>query len=130
MLTYAETTMPTPESVPRRRVGGFKWMLACCVAAALLGFSVPIWNWDRTVGFDWDLFSGYSLVLRTYLLLYRGIPLHDPWVRGGLDLLANPQLRAFSPMVLVDLVFGPHTADLASLVLYAGDAEAIRAQRE
>ena len=94
-------------------------VLLFALAVALLGFGVPLVHWGLTPGYDWDLFSGYSLVLRTNLLHYLQLPLQDPLSCGGIDLLANPQTRMFSPMVLVDALFPPFTANFVSLLVYA-----------
>jgi hypothetical protein len=93
-------------------------LIAAALLFTILGYWVPLTHWNHTVGFDWDLFSGYSLVIRSLLLTFHRLPLHDPWVGGGLDLLSNPQTRIFSPMVLADVLFPPHASDLVTLVVY------------
>jgi hypothetical protein len=93
-------------------------LFALALAATLLGYLVPLFRWDFTTGYDWDLFSGYSLVLRTIVLRDHHLPLHDPWVFGGLDMLSNPQTRMLSPIFLLDLLFGPHGGNLVSLIVY------------
>src|SRR6202022_3611728 len=44
---------------------------------------------------------------------------HDPWCGGGLNVLANPQNRIFSPLLVLDLAFSPYWANLVGLVVYA-----------
>ncbi len=44
--------------------------------------------------------------------------MHDPWVMGGADLLANPQTRMFSPFGLLDQIFWPHVANVVSLAIH------------
>ncbi|HKP61192.1 MAG TPA: hypothetical protein VJV78_30895 [Polyangiales bacterium] len=68
---------------------------------------------------DWTYFNALSLVVRSIVLHFRRFPLHNPWVCGGLDLLANPQTRIFSPMMLLDLAFTPQWANMMALVAYA-----------
>src|SRR5262245_59098519 len=65
---------------------------------------------------DWTYFNAMSLVVRSIVLHFRRFPLHNPWVCGGLDLLANPQTRIFSPMMLLDLALTPQWANLMGLV--------------
>jgi hypothetical protein len=67
---------------------------------------------------DWYYFNSLSLVLRSIVLGFGQFPLHNPWVCGGLDLLANPQNRIFSPNFLLDLVFAPQWANLIGLCIY------------
>jgi 2-polyprenyl-3-methyl-5-hydroxy-6-metoxy-1,4-benzoquinol methylase len=83
------------------------------------GYLTPLLNWNRTIGVDWDYFSSLSLVVRSNVLSYGKFPLHDPWVGGGLDILANPQNRIFSPLFILDLLLSPHAANLVSLILYS-----------
>jgi hypothetical protein len=71
----------------------------------------------RTIVLDWGYFNGLSLVVRSSVLHYDVFPIHNPWVGGGLDILANPQSRVFSPMVFLDIFFQPHYANLLSLVV-------------
>ena len=68
---------------------------------------------------DWGYFNSLSLVVRSIVLEFRRFPGHNPWVCGGLDLLANPQNRVFSPLVVADLLLRPQWANLAGLVAYA-----------
>ena len=71
----------------------------------------------NTIVLDWGYFNGLRLVVRSSVLHYGVFPLHNPWVGGGLDILANPQSRLFSPLILIDILFPPHYANLLSLVI-------------
>src|SRR5690606_31091500 len=42
--------------------------------------------------------------------------IHNPYVLGGLDMLANPQSKVFSPLSIFDLLFTAPYANLLSLV--------------
>lgn len=95
------------------------WLIVTFSLVSILSFLVPIFLWDRTFDLDWTYFNALSLIIRSNVLSYHQFPLHDPWVCGGVDLLANPQSRIFSPSVLLDLLFVPHQANLLSLVIYA-----------
>jgi len=83
----------------------------------IAGFSPYLVNFDRVIELDWAYFSSLSLVVRSIVLEGRDFPLRDPWVAGGLDLLANPQTRIFSPNVILDIFLNPYFANLMSLIL-------------
>lgn len=78
----------------------------------------PLWFFNRVTGADWGYFNALSLVVRSSVHTYGRFPMHDPWVMGGVDLLANPQTRIFSPFGLFDQIFRPHLANLFSLVVH------------
>src|SRR3990167_4161902 len=94
-------------------------LLAALVAAGTsLLLAVPLALHEWSAGNDWIYFDSLAWVVRSSLLHYGVFPLHDPWVCGGIDLLANPQARLFSPLTLLDLALTPHAAGLATLWLY------------
>ena len=88
------------------------------VAISLVAFLWPLWYWNRTPGGDWGYFDSLALVVRSSVHTYGRFPMHDPWVMGGADLLANPQTRVFSPFGLLDQIFRPHLANVVSLVIH------------
>jgi len=67
--------------------------------------------------FDWGYFNSLSYVVHSIVQGYGKFPLHDPWVLGGIDILANPQSRIFSPFVLADIFLTAPVANAFSLVL-------------
>ncbi|MBP6217496.1 MAG: hypothetical protein KA436_02795 [Oligoflexales bacterium] len=67
---------------------------------------------------DWEYFNSLSYAIKSIVLGYKKFPVHNPWICGGLDILANPQSRVFSPNFLVDLLFYPPLSNLVSLMLY------------
>lgn len=88
------------------------------VLSGLSPFLLLLWSFaTNTIVLDWGYFNGLSLVVRSSVLHYGVFPLHNPWVGGGLDLLANPQSRMSSPLILLDILFPPHYANLLSLVV-------------
>ncbi|HYB99824.1 MAG TPA: hypothetical protein VEC57_11905 [Candidatus Limnocylindrales bacterium] len=84
-----------------------------------LALAVPLAFWRWSAGYDWHYFDSLSWVVRSAVLHYRTLPLHDPWVCGGVDLAANPQSRLLSPLMLLDLALTPHNANLLTLWLFA-----------
>lgn len=67
---------------------------------------------------DWPQFNALSLAVRSNVLSYGRFPLHNPWICGGMDVLANPQNRVFSPLFLADLALPPQWANLFGLIAY------------
>jgi hypothetical protein len=97
-------------------VGWFRH--SALVLTGVSPFMLLLWSFaTNTILLDWGYFNGLSLVVRSSVLHYGVFPLHNPWVGGGLDLLANPQSRVFSPLILLDILFPPHYANLLSLVI-------------
>jgi hypothetical protein len=84
----------------------------------LAGFAVPLYR-HEAFGQDWKYFDSLSLVVRSIVLHYHRAPLQDPWVMGGMDILANPQSRIFSPSFLADVFVPPPFANLTSIIGFA-----------
>src|SRR5262245_36627079 len=95
--------------LPRLRV----WLIAILGTTAC--YAVPLRLAFFSPGFDWNYFDSLALLVRSTVLHYGTWPMHDPWMCGGLDVLANPQSRVFSPFLLTDLLLSPHIANLVSL---------------
>lgn len=78
------------------------------ITAAILGLAtLALWlplaaGPATTLNLDWLWFDAFTQVARHTVLT--GLPPHDPWICGGLDLLANPQHRMFSPLFLLNLI--------------------------
>ena len=106
----------------RLSAGPRAWAALALALIALSAYAVPLVLVDLSPARDWLYFDSLSRVVRSSVLAYRRFPLHDPWVCGGLDLLANPQTRIFSPLGLLDLLLTPHLANLTSLHGFAGAA--------
>jgi len=95
--------------------------LLIVVLGTVVSFIIPLfYSFGLALGRDWGYFNSLSLVVRSNILSYGRFPIHDPWVLGGIDLLANPQTRIFSPLVLLDILFLPRWGNLLGLMLYAG----------
>src|SRR5450432_979185 len=89
------------------------------MGAAVAAYATFLRRADLEFFNDWDYFNALSLVVRSSVLGYGRMPLHNPWVCGGMDLLANPQSRVFSPLLLADVVLPPQWANLAGLIAYS-----------
>jgi len=88
--------------------------------SSITPFLIPLINFSKVVVVrDWGYFNGISLVVRSSVLYYRTFPIHNPWIIGGVDVLANPQSRVFSPFVLFDILFIPPYANLFALIVLA-----------
>lgn len=67
---------------------------------------------------DWDYFNSLSLIIGDSL--NKGeLPLLDPWICGGIDILANPQNWIYSPFALFSLFFSPFLSNTLSLLVCA-----------
>ena len=93
-------------------------VLAALLLIVVTAHLIPVLFHDLVPGQDWAYFNSFNLLVRSSVLHYHTFPLHDPWLCGGSDLLANPQTRVFSPNVLFDILLPPHLASLATIVLY------------
>lgn len=67
---------------------------------------------------DWNYFNSLGLLIGKSLSELR-LPLLDPWVCGGLDILSNPQSWVYSPFALLNVLFHPYLANLFSLLVCA-----------
>ncbi len=97
---------------PRVRIALF------ALLATLSAFVAHFVFWDRALEHDWVYFDNLSGIVRSNVLSHGVFPLHNPWQCGGLDLLANPQTRIFSPLFLLDLLFIPPHANALSLMVW------------
>jgi hypothetical protein len=92
-------------------------LLGIIVVMTGASYLVPLANFRMSPGFDWRQMASFPLLTATSVLIYNRLPLHDPWVCGGLDQLSNPQTRIFSPLGWLALLFNPDLANLLSLVI-------------
>ncbi|HYC57007.1 MAG TPA: hypothetical protein VEL28_18885 [Candidatus Binatia bacterium] len=92
-------------------------LLILAGAAAMLAVPLGYRRWSA--GMDWHYFDSLSWLVRSSVLHYRVLPLHDPWMCGGVDVGANPQSRLLSPLMLADLALTPHDANLVTLYVFA-----------
>lgn len=84
--------------------------------STLSAFIKPILLFRSTILVrDWGLFNSLSLFNHSCFTYYKTWPVHNPYVLGGMDVLANPQARSCSPLVLFDLFFHAPIANLLAL---------------
>jgi hypothetical protein len=84
--------------------------------SAITVYAIPLFRFRN--GFltrDWALFNSMSYFVKSSWLHYKTIPLHNPYILGGMDLFANPQSKVFSPLAIYDIVFTAPYANLFSL---------------
>jgi hypothetical protein len=90
------------------------------IISAITPFLIPLIKFSKiALVRDWGYFNGLSLVVHSSILHYRVFPIHNPWILGGLDILANPQSRVFSPLVIFDILFTAPYANLFALITLA-----------
>lgn len=92
--------------------------LAAALTALVANFPLIVQAFGKGLGHDWSYFNSLSLVVRSAVFQYGVFPTWNPWVCGGLDLLANPQSRLFSPLMLTDLALPPQIGNLFGIVAY------------
>ncbi len=62
---------------------------------------------DDSLGFrDWDLNFFYAEAVRKSVVEYHEIPSWNPFYNGGLPVFENPQVRLFTPAMILTLIFG------------------------
>lgn len=85
--------------------------------SSLSSYIIPLLQFGHTTILrDWGYFNGLSHVVRSCIYQYHTLPIHNPWIIGGLDIFANPQSRIFSPFFIYDLFFTAPFANLFALV--------------
>ena len=67
---------------------------------------------------DWNYFNSLGMLIGESLAHLK-MPLLDPWVCGGLDILSNPQNWIYSPFSILNIFFHPYLANLFSLLICA-----------
>ena len=92
--------------------------LLLMAGASFVSFFSVFLFWNEINEQDWNLANGYGLLNRSSILNYGVFPVHDPWVCGGLNVVANPLNHIFSPKILVDLMLPPYWANVFMLVLF------------
>ena len=94
-------------------------LVVAIFALAAIIFSLPVLehidNWGIQ---DWDGFLLLDGVTRTSLLKYGQMPLWNPFMKGGIPLLANPESNVFSPSFLVQMFCSEILAAKINIVLH------------
>ncbi|NTV15395.1 MAG: YfhO family protein [Desulfobulbaceae bacterium] len=79
-------------------------LVVAIFAVATILFCLPVLGHINNWGIqDWDWFLLYDGVTSTSVLKYGQMPLWNPYMKGGMPLLANPESNIFSPSFLVQL---------------------------
>ncbi|MDD5111250.1 MAG: hypothetical protein PHG85_01745 [Candidatus Altiarchaeota archaeon] len=72
-----------------------------------LALTHPIFRDIDNIGArDWDTVEQHSEAARISLLEYHQPPLWNPWMNGGVPLLADPTSDILTPLYLLNIVFG------------------------
>lgn len=97
-----------------------KYDLLIIIFSSLSAYLVPLLFFNSKVLVrDWGLFNGFSYFVKSSVCQFYTIPIHNPYVMGGMDFFANPQSRFFSPFTIFDLILSPPFANLFSLITLA-----------
>lgn len=68
--------------------------------------------------FDWYYFDSLAVLIRSSILHYGTLPIHDPWACSGTSILANAQNWIFSPSLLFTLLFPANFGNWVSLIVF------------
>lgn len=99
----------------RRDIRCVNWLII--ILSSLSAFAIPLIKFnDAFITRDWTVYNSFSYFTKSSWLHYKTLPLHNPYVFGGFDILANPQSKVFSPLSLFDLIFSAPFASLFSLI--------------
>ncbi|NCW13517.1 MAG: hypothetical protein EBV82_10255, partial [Chitinophagia bacterium] len=83
----------------------------------LLNFSPYLILQHKMLNYDWEYFNTLAYVIDLAIFHYHTFPLYDPYVCGGMDILANPQSYIFSPLILLNFLFSPYWSNVFSLMI-------------
>ncbi len=94
-------------------------LVVAIFAVAAILFSWPVLenlnNWGIQ---DWDWFLLYDGVTRNSFLKYGQMPLWNPYMKGGMPLLAHPESNIFSPSFLVQMLCNEILAAKINITLH------------
>jgi hypothetical protein len=111
--------MPVMEDMPVEGTYRREWLVMPLFCALSLICTGPILTHiDYWGPQDWDQHLVYNAVPVRTLLEFHQLPLWNPYMCGGLPMLANPQSRCLSPTVLLQLVFGTVVGIKLEIVLF------------
>lgn len=87
------------------------------LVSSMSAFIIPLINFhSEFYARDWGLFNSLSYFNKSSWLHYKTFPIHNPYMFGGADILADPQSRVFSPLSVFDLLLDAPYANLISLL--------------
>jgi len=88
------------------------------IISSISAFILPILNFkERCLTRDWGLFNSFSLFNHSCWRHYHKIPIHNPYILGGMDNFANPQSKVASPLEILDFLFPAPYGNLISLII-------------
>lgn len=86
--------------------------------SSFTAFIIPILNFkERCLARDWGLFNSFSLFNNSCWRHYHKVPIHNPYILGGMDNFANPQSKVASPLEIFDFLFPAPYGNLISLII-------------
>ncbi|MBU0480940.1 MAG: hypothetical protein KKG47_07550 [Proteobacteria bacterium] len=83
-------------------------------------FTFPVFEHPYFLGIqDWDGYLLFDALARSSWLRFGQIPLWDPYLKGGMPMLAYPESNIFSPALLVQLLVHELVAAKINITLHA-----------
>ncbi|MBU0673290.1 MAG: hypothetical protein KJ950_01450 [Proteobacteria bacterium] len=95
---------------------------AICLLFAVVAivFTLPVHDHPGYLGIqDWDGYLLFDALARSSWLTFGQIPLWDPYLMGGMPMLAYPESNIFSPALLVQLLVHEVLAAKINITLHA-----------
>lgn len=88
-------------------------------AAIAIIFTLPVFEHPGYWGIqDWDGYLLFDALARQSILKFGQFPLWDPYLKGGMPMLAYPESNIFSPALLVQLLFREVVAAKVNITLH------------
>jgi hypothetical protein len=100
----------------------FKWILASILLVLSTPLALlPFWMSSGTLGIsDWDYYFSMHTNVQQTISTFHQLPLWNPYTCGGTSALGDPEFPVFSPLFLLELLFG--TPAGLRLSIYASTA--------
>lgn len=94
-------------------------LIIAVLALVAIVFTLPVFAHPGYWGIqDWDGFLLFDALIRNSLLKYGQIPLWNPYLKGGMPMLAYAESNIFSPALLVQLFFNEIPAAKINIALH------------
>lgn len=90
------------------RLPKYQWTFASILCVLITPLALlPIWLSYGDLGIsDWDYYFSMHTNLRNSIVEFHQFPLWNPYTCGGTSALGDPEFPVFSPLFLLELLFG------------------------
>ncbi|MEK7500493.1 MAG: hypothetical protein AAB649_07910, partial [Patescibacteria group bacterium] len=104
------------------RLPKYQWVAASALCVLITPIALlPFWFSYGNLGIsDWDYYFSMHTNLRDSIIVHKQFPLWNPYTCGGTSALGDPEFPVFSPLYILELLFG--TPAGLRLSIYASTA--------